>query len=505
MKGEANKMEIKAAIGDIAKNRVDSIVVNHFEEMKRPEGDAAAVDKALDGAIAQLIKQGDIKGKLNEVTLIHSLGRLPASRIIVVGLGKKKELTGNKIRGAVAETCRYLRGKGVTSVASITQGDGINEIKSDEAIQAMTEGAMLGLYAFRRHITKKENNFGEIKQFTIVGKEKRQLEKAIEKGKILAEAANWARDMVNEPSNFMTPGDMAEAARQLATQYGLKVEVFEREKMKELGMGGLLGVSQGSHQPPRFIILSYKGSASEKIDLALVGKGITFDSGGISIKPSEGMSDMKGDMAGGASVMGTLMAIAQLKPKINVTALVPATENMPSGTAMKPGDIITAMNGKTIEVLNTDAEGRLILADALSYAKKLGAKVIIDVATLTGACRVALGTICTGAFTNDQALADKVIAAGKETGEYMWQLPMYDDYKEHIKSDFADIKNIGNRYGGAITAAKFLEEFIDKTPWVHLDIAGTSETDKEKGYLVKGATGVPVRTLVNLILSLAKK
>ena len=498
-------MEIKAATGDISKIKAGAIIVNHFEGVKRPEGDAAAVDKALDGAISDLIKQGDIKGKLNEITLLHGMGRLPASRIVVTGLGKKKELTANKVRGAVAETCRYLRGKGVTSAATIVQGAGTNEIKNDDAVQALTEGALLGTYTFRRHITKKENNFGEIKEFTIVGREKRQIEKAIERGKILAEAANWARDMVNEPANFMTPSNMAEAARQLAKKYGLKVEVFEKEKIKELGMGGLIGVSQGSQQPPRFIILRYKGSDSHDIDIALVGKGITFDSGGIDIKPSDSMEDMKGDMAGGASVMATLMALAQLKPKINVTALVPATENMPSGTAMKPGDVITALNGKTIEVINTDAEGRLILSDALSYAKKLGAKAIVDVATLTGACHVALGSICSGAFTNNQDLADKVIAAGNKTGELMWQLPMYDEYKEQLKSDIADIKNIGNRWGGAITGAKFLEEFVDKIPWVHLDIAGTYETDKEKGYLVKGATGVPVRTLVNLVLSLAKK
>ena len=498
-------MEIKAATGDISKIKAGAIIVNHFEGVKRPEGDAAAVDKALDGAISDLIKQGDIKGKLNEITLLHGMGRLPASRIVVTGLGKKKELTANKVRGAVAETCRYLRGKGVTSAATIVQGAGTNEIKNDDAVQALTEGALLGTYTFRRHITKKENNFGEIKEFTIVGREKRQIEKAIERGKILAEAANWARDMVNEPANFMTPSNMAEAARQLAKKYGLKVEVFEKEKIKELGMGGLLGVSQGSQQPPRFIILRYKGSDSHDIDIALVGKGITFDSGGIDIKPSDSMEDMKGDMAGGASVMATLMALAQLKPKINVTALVPATENMPSGTAMKPGDVITALNGKTIEVINTDAEGRLILSDALSYAKKLGAKAIVDVATLTGACHVALGSICSGAFTNNQELIDKVIAAGNKTGELMWQLPMYDEYKEQLKSDIADIKNIGNRWGGAITGAKFLEEFVDKIPWVHLDIAGTYETDKEKGYLVKGATGVPVRTLVNLVLSLAKK
>jgi leucyl aminopeptidase len=251
--------------------------------------------------------------------------------------------------------------------------------------------------------------------------------------------------------------------------------------------------------------LSYKGKKSDGVDMALVGKGITFDSGGISIKPSESMADMKGDMAGGASVMAALIALAQLKPGINVTALVPATENLPSGTAMKPGDIIKAMNGKTIEVLNTDAEGRLILSDALSYANKLGAKAIIDVATLTGACQVALGRICSGAFTNNQPLLDRVITAGNTAGENAWQLPMFEEYREYLKSDLADIKNIGNRYGGAITAAKFLEEFVDKTPWVHLDIAGTYMTDKEKGCLVKGATGVPVRTLVNFVLEQAKK
>ncbi len=498
-------MEIKAVAGNIVDIKADAIMVNHYEGMKRPEGDAAAVDKVLGGAITQLIKQGDIKGKLNEVTLIHSLGRLPAIRIVVVGLGKKQELNTNKIRSAVAETCRYLRGKGVGSVASGVQGAGINEIKTEDAVQAMTEGALLGLYAFRRHITKKENNFGEIKQFTIVGWGKQKMEKAIEKGKIVAEAANWARDMVNEPANYMTPGDMAEAARHLAKKYGLEVEVFEKDQIQKMGMGGLLGVSQGTQQPPRFIVLNYKGNPSGEIDLALVGKGITFDSGGIDIKPSDGMEDMKGDMAGGASVMATLMALAQLKPKINVVALVAATENMPSGSAMKPGDIITAMNGKTIEVLNTDAEGRLTLADALCYAKKLDAKAIIDVATLTGACRIALGTICTGAFSNNDALAEKVITAGKEAGELMWQMPMYEEYREQLKSDIADIKNIGNRYGGAITGAKFLGDFVEDTPWVHLDIAGTSETDKEKGYLVKGATGVPVRTLVNVVLSLAKK
>jgi len=499
-------MEIRVIVGDIATIKADAIIVNHFTGTRQLSGDTAVVDRALDGDISKLIKQGDIKGKLNELTLLHSLGKLPADRIAITGLGKKQELTINKVRNAVAETCRYLRKKGVTSIASGAQGAGTKGINKESGVQAVTEGALLGLYTFRRYITKKENDFGEIKKLLIVGNEgeKPLLERAISKGRIMAEAANWARDLVNEPSNYMTPTQMADAARQLAQKYGLQVEVLEKEKMAELGMGGLLGVAQGSQQPPKFIILNYKGRDSNEIDIALVGKGITFDSGGISIKPSEAMAEMKGDMAGGASVMATLIAIAQLKPKINVTALVPATENLPSGTALKPGDILTAMNGKTIEVLNTDAEGRLILADALSYANKLRAKSIVDVATLTGACMVALGRICTGVFSNNQQLAEKVIAAGNETGEYAWQLPMFEEYKEQIKSDIADIKNIGNRYGGAITAAKFLEEFVNKAPWVHLDIAGTYETDKEKGYLVKGATGIPVRTLVNLVLSLSK-
>jgi len=497
-------MEIKAVVGNIVNIEAGAIIINHFEGLSQPEGDAAAVDKALSGAISRLIEQGEIKGKLNEVTLLHSLGKLPAQRVAVAGLGKKTELTVNKVRGAVAETCRYLRQKGVTSLASTAQGVGINGISLESSAQAITEGARLGLYAFRHYITKKEDNFTEVKELLIVGKEKEKplLESAITRGSILAEAANWARDLVNEPGNYMTPSQMAEAARQLAKSYGLKVEVLEREQMVKLGMGGLLGVSQGSQQPPKLIILTYKGKGSDEVDLALVGKGITFDSGGISIKPSEGMDEMKGDMAGGASVMAALSALAQFKSEINVMAIVPATENLPSGSALKPGDIITAMNGKTIEVLNTDAEGRLILADALSYATKLGAKAIIDAATLTGACRVALGGVCYGAFTNNQELADKVIAAGKETGELAWQLPMYDEYKEQLKSEVADIKNIGSRYGGAITAAKFLEEFVSDTPWVHLDIGGI--TDKEHGYLVKGATGSPVRMLVTLILSLAE-
>jgi leucyl aminopeptidase len=296
---------------------------------------------------------------------------------------------------------------------------------------------------------------------------------------------------------------MAESARQLSETHGLELNVLEREQMQELGMGALLGVARGSQEPPKFITLHYKGGNSTEIDVALVGKGITFDSGGISIKPSEKMEEMKGDMAGGAAVMAAISAVAQLKPRINVMAIMPATENLPSGNAQKPGDIVTTMNGKTIEVVNTDAEGRLVLADALGYANKLGAKHIIDVATLTGAMIIALGNIYIGAFSNSKELIDRVIAAGADAGELIWQMPMHEGYKEQIKSDVADIKNIGGRPAGSITAALLLAEFAGDTPWVHLDIAGTNMSEKERGYLVKGATGIPVRTLVNLVLSLA--
>jgi len=500
-------MEIKTIAVDIRKIKAGAVVVGSFEGMKTPEGDTATIDKALAGAIYQLIRQGEIKGKLNEITLIHSLGKIPADRVAVVGLGKQPELTRDKVRGAVAESCRQLRKKGADSIAISTLGAGIANISLETAAQAITEGALLGTYTFRKHITK-EAEYGELKQVSILTKQEAELptlEKGSHQGRILAEATNLARDMINEPSNFMTPTNMANAAMKLAKDYGLEISVLEREQMQELGMGALLGVAQGSQQPPKFIVLRYKESDSAKIDLALVGKGITFDSGGISIKPSEKMDEMKGDMAGGAAVMAAITAIAQLKPKINVVALVPAVENLPSGSALKPGDILTAINGKTIEVISTDAEGRLILADALAYARQLGAKLIVDVATLTGSCRVALGDIYTGALGNDQGLVDKVIAAGTEGGELIWQMPLHEQFREQNKSDVADIKNTGGRYGGTITAAHFLGEFVGDLPWVHLDIAGTFLSDKEQNYQPKGATGVAVRTLVNLALSLAKE
>jgi len=303
----------------------------------------------------------------------------------------------------------------------------------------------------------------------------------------------------------MTPTILAAEAKKVAEKHGLEIEVLERKQMQELGMGALLGVARGSEQPPKFIVLNYRGKTTKTVDIALVGKGITFDSGGISLKPPDHMGDMKSDMAGAASVIAAIGAIARLKPKLNVMAIAPATENLPGGTAFKPADILTAMNGKTIEIITTDAEGRLILADALGYANKQGAKMIVDIATLTGACQIALGDITTGAFTNNQELLDKVIAAGNAVGDKIWQLPTFEEYKEQNKSDVADLKNTGGRNAGAITAALFVGEFAEKTPWVHLDIAGPALLDSAKGYYIKGATGVPTRTLITLVQHLAEK
>jgi len=497
-------LEIKVIVGDIAQIEIDAIVVNLFEGVEQPGGATAAVDEALDGAISSLISRGEIKGKFGEVNIVHTFGKLPAEIVAIAGLGKRQDFNADKARRVAGEFCRVLRKLNCHKIATILHGAGIGGIELESSAEAITEGALLGLYSFTKY---KKPEYGDIEEMLIVVREKGKvpiLELAIGKGKLVAEATNLARDMVNEPANYMTPSQMAEAAKGIASKCNLEFKVFDREDMEAMGMEALLGVAKGSNQPPKLITLSYKGDERSEKALGFLGKGITFDSGGISIKPSEGMGEMKDDMAGAAAVMTALGAIAQLKPKINVTAIIPATENLPSGSALKPGDVLKALNGKTVEVISTDAEGRLILADALSYAQKLGLSPLIDLATLTGACRVALGTLYSGVFGNDQDLIDKILKAAEKTGERMWQMPMPEEYKEQNKSEIADVKNTGNRYGGAITAALFLAEFVDNTPWVHLDIAGTASSNKESGYTVKGATGVGVRTLVELALSETK-
>jgi leucyl aminopeptidase len=503
---EAN-LRIVVKAGDISSIEADAIVVNLFEGVNRPGGATGAVDKALDGAISKLIQQGEIKGKLNEVAVVHSLGRIPARIVAVVGLGKQKDLNLDKLRGATGEFCRSLRRLNCRRIATIVHGAGVGGFVPEESAQAIVEGSMLGLYRFRRHISKEPDN-QDVEELVMIekdGAKAKALETACGKGRILAEATNLARDLVNEPANMMTPSDLAKTAEKVAKTYRLSLVVLDRELMGKEGMGALLGVARGSSQPPKMIVISYKGNKDSSDTLGIVGKGITFDSGGISLKPSDNMWEMKGDMAGAAAVLAAMSAIAQLKPKINVTAVIPATENLPSGDATKPGDILKAINGKTIEVVNTDAEGRLILADALGYAVRQRLSPIVDVATLTGACHIALGDLRSGLFSNNQKLIDKLVKAGTETGERLWQMPMDEEYKELNKSEVADIKNSGGRWGGAITAAQFLSEFVGDKPWAHVDIAGTFLSDKDRGYLVKGATGVGVRTLVSLALSYSKK
>lgn len=500
-------MKFEVKVGDLSSAESEAIVINLFEGVEKPSGATAAVDAAMDGAITKLIGLGDIKGKLNEIHVLHSLGKIPARIILIVGLGKKKDLNTNKIRNLMGEMVRTAKAHRCRTLSTIIHGAGLGDIEIANSTQAIVEGCLLGSYKFTKHKTEDEEET-DIEYVTLVENDATRLDiirKYIERGIIYAEAAILARDMINEPANYMTPTDMAQIAHRLAEDYSLDITVLEREQMEKVGMGALLGVAQGSHQSPKFIILSYKGDSSKPDTIGFVGKGLTFDSGGISLKSQEFMSDMKGDMSGGAVVMGTISAIARLKLKMNIVALIPATENLPGGRAVKPGDILKAMNGKTIEVVNTDAEGRLILADALSYAVANGLSPIIDVATLTGACHIALGDLYAGVLTNNQELVERLIKAGSGVGEDLWQLPLPEEYKELNKTDIADIKNSGARYGGAITGALFLQEFVADKPWVHMDIAGPFMSEKTKGILVKGATGFGTRTLINFAEEYSKR
>lgn len=464
---------------------------------------ARAVDSVLGGLLTEICVDGEFKGGLGELTTIHTMGKLVAKRVVVVGLGSHDAVNAQSLRRASAIAARQLQHTGAHQIALALNW---NTAQIDEAqeVQAQVEGALLGLYTFRKYQRSDDNSNGKgiTKIQFLAGKaDQVVIEQAIRIGSALAEATNFARDLVNEPPNVLTPTELANRASAMAKQFGLKCEVLDRPQMQELGMGGLLGVSQGSNEPPKFIILRYRGSPnSTDKGMALVGKGITFDSGGISIKPAEGMDTMKSDMAGAAAVIGAMRAIAALKPATNVTALVSATENMPSGTAYRPGDILRIMNGKTIEIVNTDAEGRLVLADALSYASKEGLSPIIDVATLTGGIVVALGHTMTGMFCNDEQLKDELLAAGQVVGEKFWPMPLDDDYSEQIKSEVADIKQTGGRPASSVTAAKILENFVGDAKWAHLDIAGTSYVDSKKPYQEKGATGIAVRTLAELAL-----
>ena len=500
-------MDIRVIRGDITQQQTGMIIVNLFQGVTNPDGATGAVDRALDGAISKLIEEREIKGKSGELTLIHTLGRMVPSRVLIVGLGPEGSFSVDVIRSVSAGALRRAKQIGVSEVATITHGAGIGGLNTRECAQAMAEGSFLGLYTFDKYKSDDADR-NNVARLTVVESDESQieaLEAGIERGGIIADAVNMCRDMGNEPANFMTPTRMAEIGLEAAREAGLEIEVLDLPQMSELGMGALVGVAQGSEEPPKFIILRHNGDPSDSSNnLGLLGKGITFDSGGLDIKNASGMLTMKGDMAGGASVIAAMKAIGRLNPKINVTGIVPATENMPGGKAQRPGDVVRAMNGKTIEIGNTDAEGRLVLADAVAYANSIGLSRLVDVATLTGAVRVALGDQAIGAFGNDQAWTDQVIAAGNEVGERMWQLPTFDEYKDSYKSDIADINNTGGQGAGAIIGALIIGEFADDTPWVHLDIAGVHRSNSVRGYNPKGETGTPVRALINLAVTLAK-
>jgi leucyl aminopeptidase len=462
--------------------------------LEQIEADALIVPVLEDAAerrfgAAALWESGEVTGKPLEFTLLHQVSGFAAKRILLAGGGKPVKFDSAELRKLVAAAVRFLKPKGIKRIAVA-----LEERNGAEFAAAAVEGAILGDFEPDRH---KGGEKKSIDSIIIVGGS----EQAARRGQILAESQNFARSLANEPANLLTPLKMAEAARDMCAEAGLECEVLDTAQMKSLGMGALLGVAQGSAEPPALIVIRYKPAEVKSADhLGLVGKGVTFDTGGISIKPADGMEKMKYDMSGGAAMMGAMRALARLKPTVAVSAFIPCVENMCGSRAQRPGDIVTAMSGKTIEVLNTDAEGRLILADAMAYARKQGVTHMVDAATLTGAIVVALAHIHVGLFSNNDAMRDRVLAAAKAEGERMWAMPLDDDYKEYLKSAFADLGNIGGRWGGAITAAAFLKEFAEDTPWVHLDIAGTAWLDDAKPYMAKGPTGLPVRTLVRLAM-----
>jgi len=495
-------MQVQVKKGFIQEEPAEAIVVNLFEGVTQPGGATAAADRATGGLIAELLAAGDFKGKLNEISVLYPRGGVAARRILLVGLGKAEEFTLDKARQVAGTAARKARDLGARSLATIVHGGGAAGLAPAAAAQATIEGTLLALYRFDQlKSSKNPAERVEVESVTVVEADAGRLaevEAGVATGETIAGAISLARDLQNWPSNFATPAFLADTARRVAQETGLQCSVLDREDMRQLGMGGLLNVSQGSQEPPKFIVLEHNAGRDELPTLVLVGKGITFDSGGISIKPWENMEEMKFDMSGAAAVIGAMQVAGKLDLPLRVIGLVPATENLPSGTAYKPGDVIRAMNAKTIEIISTDAEGRLILADALVYAQQYKPAAVVDLATLTGACVVALGKHMAGLFTNNADLAARVKAAAEAAGEPVWEMPLTEPYRKQIDSDTADMKNTGGRPGGAITAAALLQEFVDY-PWVHLDIAGTAYSDKDRPYTPKGGAGWGVRTLVELL------
>src|SRR5215217_3058443 len=449
----------------------------------------------LEQATASILSNGDFSGKEGETALVYAPEGLATPRLLLVGLGERASYTLEKLRRAsatVAQRARALKLDEAAFTLPAPEGSGIHE-----AAEAAAEGSALGLYRFDRYKTNAESR--ELKIFTLISDDAEAATAGAESGAKVAAAGLLARDLANEPSNTATPEYLDERAREIAGQYGMEVSVLDRPGIEAEGMVGLATVGRSAHNEPRFIVLEHRKGATDAAPVVLVGKAVTFDSGGISIKPSVGMGDMKYDMSGGAAVLGAMEAVGALELPLNVVALVPATENLPGGDAFKPGDVLTLHSGKTVEIVTTDAEGRLILADALSYARRYEPSAVVDCATLTGACAVALGDHASGVMGNDEDLIAELQTAGETTGERAWPLPLFGEYTEQIEGDTADIKNSGGRRGGALTAGAFLKEFAD-FPWAHLDVAGTAYSKKGNTYTTKGATGVPARLLIEFLL-----
>ena len=497
-------MKIDVTTGTIERLKTDGAVLLLFDGEKTGKT-AARLDKALGGMIGRIMKRGDFKAKPGAVHLMYPGGAIVPERLLLAGLGKRGEFTLNRLRQAVGKAAPALRAAGATDAAVFIDGLGMD---AEETGQAVAEGAILGLYRFLKYKTNEVNERKkDIRTITLVSETTaavKALKKGVRTGAVIADSVMMARDMVSSPPRDMTPTAIAGKAREIARQFGLKLQVLERDRMQKLGMGALLGVASGSAQPPKFIIVEYR-KGGKKPFIALVGKSITFDSGGISIKPAENMDKMKDDMSGGAAVLGAIRTAAALGLPLNIVGLVPATENMPGGRAYKPGDVLRTMSGQTIEILNTDAEGRLILSDALAYACRYKPAVIVDIATLTGACGIALGQEASGMVGTDEKCKQRLREAGDKTAERVWELPLWEEYYEQIKSDIADMKNTGGRAGGVITAAALLSKFVQKYPWVHLDIAATAWSDKDRPYTPKGATGIGVRLLTQFLRDYARE
>jgi len=486
------------------------LVLPRFEGDKAVQGAAAEVDRRMQGRLARILEGGDFEGKVDEALVVYPpVGAIGAERVVLVGLGRRDEYTLERLRRAVGSAVRQAERVGADGIA--LPFDFQDELPAEKSglhgAQAATEAAVLAAWDFRAFKTKSTDEAGgrrsEVVSFMLLARddaEEAALAEGARYGEVVGRAENLARELQANPGNVATPTYLASVAERIAREHGLGLTVLDRAAMEREGMGALLAVARGSEEEPRFIVLEYKGAgAPEGGPLVLVGKGITFDSGGISIKPADRMEEMKYDMSGAAAVLGATQAVAELGLPVHLVSIIPSTENLPSGRALKPGDIVRSHLGKTIEIVNTDAEGRLILADALSYAQRYQPSAIVNAATLTGACVIALGHHAIGLMGNDDALIDEVRGAGERTGERCWPLPLWDAYRPQIDSNFADLKNTGGRPAGTITAGLFLKEFVGDVPWVHLDIAGTAYRDEPAPYLRKGATGIPTRLFIEWV------